>query len=237
MDYMKKVVGIMQPTYLPWLGYFELIARSDVFVFLDDVQFVKKSWHQRNRIKGPNGPLWLTVPVLHKGKRFQNINEVHNSNDTKWSRKHLSSIEACYLKSPYFEEYIFYFRTLYNKMWKKLADLNIAFIEMLMDKIGIDTPVLLSSSMDISCEGNEKILKICKLLNAGELYDAAGAVKVIDDALFENVGIGVTYQEYQHPEYKQLHGNFIPYMSVIDLLFNEGPRSLDIISSGATTTE
>jgi len=233
MKSTKKVVGIMQPTYLPWIGYFELIARSDVFVFFDEVQFVKKSWHQRNRIKGPNGQFWLTVPVLHKGARFQAINEVNNNNNIKWPKKHLKSIEMCYLKSLYFEEYIVDFRNLYNKTWDKLSDLNIAFIRMLIDKIGIDTPVLCSSSMNISCGGNEKILEICRLSNADELYDAAGAVKVIDEALFENAGIKVTYQEYKHPVYSQLHSEFAPHMSVIDLLFNEGPRSLDIILSGA----
>ena len=227
-----KTVGIMQPTYLPWTGYFELIARSDVFVFLDDVQFVKKSWHQRNRIKGPNGPFWLTVPVLHKGAKFQNINEVHNNNAANWTKKHLKSIEMCFLKSPYFEEYISDFINLYNKTWNKLSDLNIAFIRMLMDKIRIDTPVLLSSSMNISSGGNEKVLEICKLLNADELYNAAGAVEVIDDALFDNVGIRVTYQEYKHPVYSQMHGQFVSHMSVIDLLFNEAPGSLDIVLSG-----
>ena len=229
----NKVVGIMQPTYLPWTGYFELISRSNVFVFLDDVQFVKKSWHQRNRINGPNGPFWLTVPVLHKGKQFQNINEVNINNDINWPKKHLNSIKVSYLKSPCFEEYISDFENLYNKTWYKLGDLNIAFIRMLMDKIGLDMPVLCSSSMNISCGGNEKVLEICKLSNADELYDAAGAVEVIDDAFFENAGIKVTYQEYTHPEYKQLYGKFTPYMSVIDLLFNEGPKSLDIIRSGA----
>ena len=233
MNCRKKVVGIMQPTYLPWMGYFELISRSDVFVFFDDVQFVKKSWHQRNRIKGPNGTFWLTVPVMHKGKKYQAINEAHNDNDIKWSKKHLKSIEMCYLKSPYFEKNISAFRNIYNKTWDKLGDLNIALIKMLMDKIGIDIPVLRSSSMNILCGGNEKILEICKVSNASELYDAAGAVEVIDNAFFEKAGIKVIYQEYNHPEYGQLYGSFTPYMSVIDLLFNEGPRSLDIIRSGA----
>lgn len=233
MERTRKIVGMMQPTYLPWMGYFEFMTRSDVFVFLDDVQFSKQSWQQRNRVHGPNGTLWLTVPVLHKGVGFQNINEVSINNNVGWSKKHLMSIEQSYSKSPFFENYISDVRILYGKTWEKLVELNIAFIKMFMSKIGVETPTLLSSSMNISCGGNEKVLEICRRLNGDEFYEAAGGFDFIDKTLFENAGVKVTFQEYKHPVYSQLHGEFVSHMSVIDLLFNEGPKSLDIILSGA----
>jgi hypothetical protein len=215
------------------MGYFEFMTRSDIFVFLDDVQFSKQSWQQRNRVNGPNGPLWLTVPVLHKGEGFQNINEVSINNNVGWSKKHLKSIEQSYSKSPFFENYISDIRILYGKTWEKLVELNIAFIKMFMSKIGVETPTLFSSSMNILCGGNEKVLEICRRLNGDEFYEAAGGFGFIDKTLFENAGVKVTFQEYKHPVYSQLHGEFVSHMSVIDLLFNEGPKSLDIILSGA----
>ena len=230
---MSKVVGIMQPTYLPWMGYFEMIQASDVFILLDDVQFNKKSWQQRNSIKGPNGRIWLTVPVFQKGNRFQEINKVSINDQENWAKKHLKSLETSYAKSQYFDRYISVFRELYHNDWEYLADLTIASIRTLMEQIGITTPLQLSSAMEISLTGNEKVVEICKNVGADELYDAAGAVEFIDAKIFEEAGVQVTFQEYHHPEYHQLHGQFVSHMSTVDLLFNEGPRSLDIICLGA----
>lgn len=230
---MSKVVGIMQPTYLPWMGYFEMIQASDVFILLDDVQFNKKSWQQRNSIKGPNGRIWLTVPVFQKGNRFQEINKVSINDQENWAKKHLKSLETSYAKSQYFDRYISVFRELYHNDWEYLADLTIASIRTLMEQIGITTPLQLSSAMEISLTGNEKVVEICKNVGADELYDAAGAVEFIDAKIFEEAGVQVTFQEYHHPEYRQLHGQFVSHMSTVDLLFNEGPRSLDIICLGA----
>jgi len=228
-----KTIGIMQPTYLPWLGYFELIVKSDIFVLLDDVQFKKKSWQQRNRIKGVNGELWLTVPVLHKGMRFQKIEEALINNSTDWARKHQKSIESSYGKSPFFNEVIPEIRSLYERKWEKLVDLNVALIEFFMQRLRIQTPILRSSTLEIASTGNLKILDICRGLDGAELYDTAGADVFIDAALFVEAGIRVTYQSYVHPVYSQLHGSFVPFLSIVDLLFNMGPRSLEIVRSGA----
>jgi hypothetical protein len=223
----------MQPTYLPWMGYFELMMKSDTFVFFDDVQFEPKSWHQRNRVKGPNGELWLTVPVLTKGERFQKINEAQIDNMKQWERKHLSSIEFNYLKAPFFDSYISPLREIYSKKWTRLVDVNLALISFLMRQLGITTPTIRSSELRVESDRNRRIIDICKKLGAKELYDAEGARSLLNLEMFEKEGIRLTFQNYQHPTYSQLYGDFVPYLSVIDLLFNEGPKSLDIVRSGA----
>lgn len=230
---MTRKVGIMQPTYLPWVGYFEMIAASDVFIFLDDVQFSKKSWQQRNRIKGANGPFWLTIPVQQRNGPFQKIQEVRIDNATAWQKKHLKSIEIAYIKSPHLAIYLHALRAVYEQEWTFLADFNIALISMLMATLDIHTPTIRSSSMGVTVDGNEKIIELCRKVEADELYDTAGARVFIDDELFAQAGITVTYQDYAHPEYRQPHGDFVSHMSIIDLLLSEGGNSLSIIRSGA----
>jgi hypothetical protein len=224
----------MQPTYLPWLGYLDLIDASDAFIFLDDVQFQRKSWHHRNYIKGPNGPIRLTIPVLQKGKRFQKIDQVVINNQEDWARSHLRSLEIAYSKSRYFQEYFQFYKNLYEKKWEWLVDLNIAFILLLMKLLSIKTPTLRASSMEIDLKGNLKVIELCKKMGADKLYDAAGAVDFIDNEKFQAENIEVEFQNYEHPTYSQLYGEFISHMSVVDLLFNEGPKSLEIIRSGSS---
>ncbi|OGN90491.1 MAG: hypothetical protein A2Z70_01090 [Chloroflexi bacterium RBG_13_48_17] len=225
-------ISIMQPTYLPWLGYFELIDRSDTFVFFDDVQFEPKSWHQRNRLKGPNGEQMLTVPVLTAGKRYQKICEAEIDNKQQWAVKHIRSIEFNYSKTPFFNNYIKPLKEIYEKEWVKLVDLNLALVSFLMGQLKITTPVICSSALKIESSDDRRVIDICKKLGAEELYDAAGARALLNLGLFQEEGIRLTFQDYKHPAYRQLHGSFIPYLSVIDLLFNEGERSLEIIRSG-----
>jgi hypothetical protein len=234
---MNKIVGIMQPTFLPWIGYFEMIDKSDIFVLLDDVQFSKRSWHQRNKIKGPNDLIWLTVPVHSKSKRFQKIKDVLINNQENWGNKMLKSIEVSYVKSPFFDQYFSSISFVLSQDWTFLVELNEVLIRMLMKNLGISTPLILSSSLDIDEDGNQRIIEICKKLSATELYDTAGATDFIDDNLFKKNGINVTYQSFNHPEYRQCFNDYIPYMSVIDLLFNEGPKGLDLIRSSVNLSK
>jgi len=230
------ICAIMQPTYLPWLGYFELIAKSDVFVFFDDVQFIKRSWQHRNRIKSNQGELMLTVPVLSKGKHGQKINEVEISNDGHWRKKHIQSIKVNYRKARYFRDYIDELEHIYSKDYSRLLDLNVTLTKFLMAKIGIKTRTILSSQLQVEGERNEKIVGICKKVQADVLYDAQGAQEILDQGYFEQNNVKLVFQKYQHPVYRQL-GPFIPYMSTLDLLFNEGTGSLDIINGCKSLTE
>jgi hypothetical protein len=223
----------MQPTYLPWLGYFELMANSDCFVLFDDVQFEKKSWQQRNRIKTSSGELMLIVPVKTSGVQYQKINGVLIDNNDNWKRKHLKSIEVSYRKAPYFDKYFSSLQKIYNKEYLKLADLNFALIEFIKGELKINTPIKMSSEIPTRTSRDEKIIDICKAVNADELYDAAGAEEILDRDKFEQEKIKLVFQKYDHPEYQQMHGDFVPFMSALDLLFNEGENSLKVILSGA----
>ena len=228
-----KTIAIMQPTYLPWLGYFDLINRSDVFVFLDSVQFDKRSWQQRNRIKTPNGELMLTVPVLTKGRSDQKICDVMIDISQKFEKKHFNSIYSNYKKSIFFKYFDVELEEIYKNEINKLVDLNIRLIEWLSSKLGINTKFVYSSQLDTDGSKTELLVNICKIINADHYISPAGSKEYIDqNNLFIKSGIKLSYQNYKHPTYSQLFGDFIPYMSVIDLLFNEGKKSLELIKSG-----
>ncbi len=227
-------IAIMQPGYIPWLGFFELMINCDLFVLLDDVQCDVKSWRNRNRIRTTCGWAWLTVPLLHKGKRGQPINETRINNGVDWRRKHLAAIEINYSRARFFREYIGFFRDLYMKEWWYLAELDASIISFLSGAFGIATPLYRSSALGLGrLHGNQKILEICRLLGAGELYDSAGARPFIDLQLFRDNGIGVSFQQYEHPVYRQVYHPFVPFMSALDLLFNEGDGSRSIITQGS----
>lgn len=226
---MKKTAVILQPSYLPWLGYFEQIWKSDVFVLYDDVQFDKNGWRNRNRIKTPDGPRWLTVPVrAHLGAK---INEVEIDNRQNWRKKHLKNIESAYQKAPYFEEYFEYFKKIYEQEWKYIAELDIFLIHLINDFLGLDRQILRSSELGLTGGGKVgRLVEICRSLKADVFYEGQAGKNYIDDKEFEDNDIRIIYQNYRHPSYRQSYGDFAPYLSVIDLLFNEGPKSLEIIT-------
>jgi hypothetical protein len=226
--------AIMQPTYLPWLGYFELMDQADIFVFLDDVQFAKKSWQQRNRIRSVTGELLIVVPVKASGARFQIINEVLVDNAQNWRRKHLKSIQHSYFKAPFYSRYIGDLEEIFAESHTTLVELNLALIEFLKQALRIRTPTLLSSTIPAREGRNEKVIDICRHVRAQMLYDAQGAREVLDLQRFSDAGIALEFQAYKHPVYSQLHEPFIPYLSTLDLLFNEGDNSLNIIRSGTS---
>ena len=228
-------IAIMQPTYLPWIGYFDLMHRADIFVFLDSVQFDKRSWQQRNRIKTANGELMLSVPVLSKGKYGQKICEVDLDISQKFEKKHFNSISLNYKKSKYFEYYIEEIEQIYNSKINKLVDLNISLIKLISSKLGIDIKYINSSELDAQGSKTELLFNICKNLNADHYLSPASSKEYIDENnLFSKNEIKLTYQNYKHPTYNQLFGDFIPYMSMIDLLFNKGNKSIEIMKTGSS---
>ena len=230
-----KTASIMQPTYLPWLGYFDLTNRSDIFVFLDTVQLDKRSWQQRNRIKTPNSEIMLTVPVLTKGRFNQEIRDVEIDVSQRFEKKHFNSIQLNYKNSKYYKLYIGELEEIFFSKISRLANLNIKLIKWLSSKIGIKTKFISSSELDVSGSKTELLINICKEINANHYLSPIGSKGYIEkNNLFTNSGIQLSYQNYQHPTYNQLFGDFIPYLSVIDLLFNEGEKSLEIIKSGSS---
>ena len=228
-------IGILQPGYLPWLGFFEQMYKSDVFVIYDDVQYDKEGWRNRNRIKTANGIQWLTVPVMVRLETHPLVHEVKIDNKTNWRKKHLSSIRQNYSKAPYFKEYIAVFEEAYLKEWECLMDIDMYFILRLTECLGMENKkIVKSSTLNTTGDRIERLINICKLFNADTFYEGAAGRNYIDDADFAKHGIKVEYQDYKHPVYKQLHGDFVPYLSVIDLLFNHGKESLAILLNEKT---
>jgi len=222
------IVAIHQPNYLPWLGLFYKMANCDVFVFLDDALHSKSSFTNRNKIKTREGTKLLSVPLSTKEVK---INELTICNDQKWQLKHWNIIENSYSQAPYWEEYSVYFREiLTKKSWTYLSELNIALIWLIKGILGIKTEIITSSMLKISNHrGSERNLAICKYLDADIYLSGEGARSYNDEESFEREGIKLVYTRFQHPVYHQLWGDFVPNLSIIDLLFNEGEKSLPIL--------
>jgi hypothetical protein len=224
-----KVLAAHQPQYLPWLGFFDKLAQADVFVLLDTVQFKKNEWQNRNRIKGPAGPQWLTVPVRH---RFpQTIAEVEVPPDDPWSRKHLRALETNYGRAPHFGAVMPLLEGVLAQSWSRLAPLNIELIARLADVLGIDTDVRLGSQLTARDHPTLRLVDLCAALDADTYLSGAGG-DYLETELFDQAGLALRFQRYEHPGYPQLHGAFVPDLSVIDLLMNCGPESGGIIRSG-----
>lgn len=232
-------IAIMQPTYLPWLGYFDIMDQVDLFVFLDNVQFKKRSWQQRNRIKMEQGLEWLTVPVKVSGRYDQLIKDVE-INDQKIWKKHLKSIELNYHRAPYFNEFFYLLADLYRKFvnMNRLADINIQIIKLLSTVLRIETSLICSSSIDVKGTRSVLLANICQQMEASEYLSPIGSVEyLLNEANeFQIRDINVLIHNYVHPQYNQLFPPFISFASVIDLIFNEGPNSLKIIRKGRQST-
>ena len=225
-----RTVVIVQPSYLPWLGYFAQMWRSDVFVIYDDVQYDKHGWRNRNRIKTPQGSQWLTVPVLHHGKGRPLISEVQIDNRQPWARRHLQAISQNYSKAPYFADYVPRFTEVLSRDWTRLVELDVAFLQILCDMLGLRRDVIRASSLGIEGAGAERLVDICRHLGAARFFEGAAGQDYIDSSLFTAAGITLEYQDYRHPVYPQLHGEFVSHLSVVDLLFNVGPQSLETLA-------
>lgn len=223
------ILAVHQPQYLPWLGYFHKMANCDLFIFLDDVQYKKREFQNRNKIKTPNGPLWLTVPVETKDKFLQNINEVSINNDSDWTKEHWRSIEHNYAHAAFFKENADFYSALYREKWDKLMDISMRVIEHTLSYLDIGTPCEMSSRYNIKSTSTQRIVDLCKKAGADTYLSGAGGKEYMDEKLFADNGIKLLYQDYKHPEYTQLHGKFEPYMSVLDLILNCGPKSREIL--------
>lgn len=224
-------IGILQPGYLPWLGFFEQMYKSDIFVIYDDVQYDKNGWRNRNKIKTAKGAQWLTVPVSVHFQSHQLVKDVKVDNSIDWKKKHLFSIKQSYSKSIFFDKYIDIFENAYARHWDYIIDIDMHFIKQLADMLGIkDKNVVLSSSFNIKGSRMERLVGICKKYKADTFYEGSAGREYIEEGIFSKNGIKVEYQDYKHPEYTQLYGEFIPYLSIVDLLFNHGSESLSILT-------
>jgi len=230
----KRTAAIMQPTYLPWIGYFDIMDQVDVFVILDSAQFSRRSWQQRNRIKTATGELMLTVPILTKGRREQCIDDALIDASSHFEVSHLSSIRGSYARASFFADEWLPLSRILESVPKRLVDLNLALIDHFKDALGIGVDVVRSSTLLASGHKVDLLVDICERVGAERYLSPLGSKAYIDENnIFASRGIDLVYHNYRHPTYRQLHGEFLPYMSVVDLLFNEGASaSLPMIRSG-----
>ena len=221
-----------QPVYLPWLGLFHKIALADKFCFFDNVQYQAKDWNNRNKIIFSNGTSgWLTVPVLRKSYLERSYLEIEINNELPWQRKHWKSIELNYNKAPYFKLYADGLKKYYDMKWLFLMDLNYEMLLFFMEKLGISVPVVRMKDYSFRGKKSELVLDMCRQLGAHMYIFGEKGREYADVESFSNAGIIPVFQTYRHPVYPQLHGDFIPFLSIIDLLFNCGPESLSTIMS------
>ncbi len=223
----RKKVAILQSNYIPWKGYFDLLNFVDEFILYEDVQYTKREWRNRNKIKTPNGLMWLTIPVEVKGKYFQTIRETVIS-DPKWSSRHWQSIMHNYSQAKYFHSYKAIFEELYlgqNEVF--LSPINYRFLTAVCSILGIKTKLSWSMDYHLPEEGKtERLLNLCKQAGATEYLSGPAAKVYIDEKLFKNEGIKLHYMDYSgYPEYSQLFPPFEHGVSVLDLIFNEGPEA------------
>lgn len=224
-------VTIHQPNFLPWLGFFEKVDQSDLFILLDNVQFEKNGWQNRNRIKGSDGAQWLTVPVYHKFP--QTVAEVQIDNRTNWRRKHWNAIVSNYRKAPCFAQYSAQFETVYQTDWEQLISLNLCLLRLMFDLTGIRTPCQLASEIPVDGVSSERLVALCEASGAKVYLAGSGGQGYLDTTLFVGKHIEVVFQEYQHPIYPQLFGEFVSSLSILDLLMNCGDQSLTVIRGKA----
>ncbi len=217
---------VLQPGYLPWLGYFDLMHKADVFVHYDDVQFDKHGWRNRNRVKGPKGPVWLTVPVRHSGRSGQSILDVEIDDGQDWRRKHISTISQLYARAPFLPAILPRLEEILERPWSRLVDLDLAVVDWLAAELGIAKPYHRASELGIAGDRNERLLNVCRHFGATRYLSGNSAQAYLDVARFRAAGIDVALHDYAHPSYAQLHGDFVPYLSVLDLLLNVGKASL-----------
>jgi len=225
------LVTIHQPQFLPWLGYLDKMDRADAFCYLDNVQFKKNEWQNRNRLKTAKGWQWMTVPVCY---RFgQKIIEVAINAAVNWQHKHLRTLITNYQKAPYFNEYFPIFESALKHEFENIGDLNVHMITQIREIIGINNkPVVRASDLTLSEDPTGRLIDICKFFNGDQYLAGQDGSKYMDMDQFAEAGIEVISQEYHHPEYPQCFGEFQPHMSIIDLIFNCGPESLAIIRKG-----
>ncbi len=219
------IISIHQPNFIPWIGYFYKVSQSDVFVFLDDVQYTKNSFINRNKIKTASGPVWLTLPV-QGGKLSQSIKDTLYFDRLNNVKKVKRSVEMSYAKSPFFKEYFDELCHVLDNDADSVAVYNQRVILWLFEQFGIGTTWKVSSEMSgVTGTGTERLVSICRGLGADSYLSGGGGANYQEEEIFTSNSIRLTYTDFVHPQYAQLFGEFVPYMSAIDLLFNCGPES------------
>jgi len=225
---MTKRVAIVQSNYIPWKGYFDLIASVDTFVIYDEMQYTKRDWRNRNKIKTPKGLAWLSIPVEVKGKYFQKISEVKVS-DLGWRQSHWGMIYQNYRKAPFFDDVQRWLKPLYFGMETiYLSEINKIFIRKVCNHLGIETQIVDSKDYELLGDRNARLAHICEQVNGTEYVSGPAAKEYMDQSEFEERGIEVSWANYEnYSSYPQLWGDFEHSVTILDLLFNVGDNAAE----------
>jgi WbqC-like protein family len=217
-------IAIIQSCYVPWKGFFDLIGRCDEYVIFDRVQYAKRHWHNRNRIKTAAGLEWLTIPVLSKGRYAQPIHEVEI--EKPWTERHWRALELAYRRAPFFEALAPTVRSWYERAdkEKRLTDVNALFLREIANLLGLGTRIVRDTDYPSHGGKTERLLGIARAAGADRYLSGPSARAYFDEAAFTAAGVAVEWMSYEgYPEYPQLHGKFEHEVSVLDVLFSTGP--------------
>ena len=224
---MSRTAAIHQPNFFPWLGYFYKMARSDVFILLDTVDITlggAKAITHRARVKAANGPVWLAIPLVKDGSR--QIKDIKMDHGTQWQEKHLRTLYFAYKKAPFFDDIYPHIEELYQQKPEFLFDFTTASIQLVKDYLNISTPIIKASELDVeTTDRNERILELCRAVEADSYLSGFGGRKYHDENSFKKNGLELQYTDFQHPVYEQLHGGFLEGLSVIDALMQKGKET------------
>ena len=226
-----KVV-ILQPSYIPWRGYFHQISKADLFIFYDDVQYDKRGWRNRNQIKTSRGKTWLTIPVYSHGAQTDHIpiNQIKIVLDNSWNQDHWKTLQLAYARAPFFPDYVSLLEEFYTRQDEFLADYTIDFTIALARALGINhTRFMRSSSLQADQAKTDRLIAVLKAVGADHYISGPSAKDYIEEEKFRQAGIELEYMVYNYPEYPQLYPPYDPQVSILDLLFMTGPQALQYI--------
>jgi len=227
---MKKIVCIHQPDFLPYLGFFDRLLNSDIFVMLNDVQFLRRGWHHRDKIKTSQGVQWLTVPVKKKGQYRQLIKDAKIDYQTHWKQKHLATIKFNYIKAPYFNTYFGDLQRIYDKTFEFLIDFNVELLQWILDIMQHSAQIVFASSLGVKSTRTLRLVEIVERLGGTTYFSGVGAKAYLEEHLFAERNIRLIWQDFKHPVYPQLYGEFVPNLSVLDCLLNCGEQCRNLLS-------
>lgn len=235
------IVAIHQPHYIPWLGYLHRMSQADLFVVLDHVQFERRNYQNRSQIRIDGEARWLSVPVLQRSQKERIIDKEIDNSDTArpWGRNHFATLRHAYREAGYFSTYGPQLRKIFETPWARLVDLDAAMLEFLRDAFSIDTKLVRSSELNVEGAKGELILNLCRQVKADALLAGFGGSRgYLDASAFAAHGIEIKYHQFAHPSYKQCGAApFIPGLASVDLLFNAGPQSRDILLGERATPD
>lgn len=236
LELSSRTVAIIQPHYLPWLGYFDMIDQVDTFVFLDTVQFVRRSWQHRNRIKTPQGWCWLSLPVSAREGSRPTLHDARIVQGVGWAEQHGRSVSLAYGRAPHWEQWGPWWEALMDRVAGGfgLTDVTCTLVTEIARRVGIGTTFVRASDLSVGRTGKDDYLaSLCARLGAERYLSPYGSLDYLRDSqAFEQQGIELLFHRYEHPIYPQRFGDFLSHLSIVDVLFNAGPKALDIVRAG-----